>query len=90
MKQERLLGQNQDDLNIKINFIQKKLEQPFKMFTDVSSIIDLKMFEESLVAHGVNESEAGEILKRSPFGRLLQKEGGHEGWNLNMFREQSM
>lgn len=73
-----------------INFIPKKMEELSKMLLMNVLVLDMKMFEKSLVTHGVNESRGGEILKWSPFGRLLQKEGGDKEWILYTFREQIM
>lgn len=56
---------------MRINFTLKKMEGLSKIFTAECVVLDMKIFEKSLVTHGVNESRGGESLKCSPFGRLL-------------------
>lgn len=49
----------------------EEMEGLSKIFTDECVVLDMKIFEKSLVTHGLNESRGGESLKCSPFGRLL-------------------
>lgn len=42
---------------MKVNFILKKMERLFKCFHKKEILSDLKMFEQSLVTDGVDESE---------------------------------
>ena len=45
-----------------INFIPKKMEELSKMLLMNVLVLDMKMFEKSLVTHGVNESRGGPHL----------------------------